>query len=407
MIEDSRVLVIVDVQKTFCEGGALGVEGGNAVAERIADFVTNNAYKYDLILTTQDWHINPGKHFSDNPDYVDSWPPHGVAGTEEAELHDAIASLPIDVYVKKGQYSAGYSGFDGKDSVGDSLEEILRDLDTKYVDIVGIAESHCVKATALDARRRGFETRVFSDLTVPTSEELGVLARFEMDEGGVEQIDSSHAFDFYVEPEDRLLPEDEDEDFEFSSRFPIRSSAGGLRMPIHAGDEYEVYDDDDFDDFNEDFQLDYQKTERNKDDEILAELEKSARNLPSIDDPVETAHPAGNSRAKSAAATDTATRDTAATDTADRAKPAADSVAAGAAATAAETGDDAEAPISINSGAVEEFDDELEALLGDEFDEALAGIDLDADFSAEASEADFDFSDIEVDPLNPDGDGKK
>ena len=105
---ENRALIIVDVQPTFTEGGALGVEGGNAVAERIADFVTENADEYTLILTTQDWHVDPGHHFSDTPDFVDTWPPHGVAGTAEAELHDAIASLPLDDGVKKGEYDAAY-----------------------------------------------------------------------------------------------------------------------------------------------------------------------------------------------------------------------------------------------------------------------------------------------------------
>ena len=61
-----RALLIVDVQPTFCEGGALAVAGGNAVAERIADFVTEYQDEYDLIVTTQDWHIDPGSHFSEN-----------------------------------------------------------------------------------------------------------------------------------------------------------------------------------------------------------------------------------------------------------------------------------------------------------------------------------------------------
>ena len=76
MEETTRALIIVDVQPTFCEGGALAVEGGNAVAEKIADFVQDNLDEYALILTTQDWHINPGSHFSDTPDFVDvSEPP--------------------------------------------------------------------------------------------------------------------------------------------------------------------------------------------------------------------------------------------------------------------------------------------------------------------------------------------
>ena len=173
MEEDTRALIIVDVQPTFCEGGALGVEGGNAVAERIADFVTENADEYELLVTTQDWHVNPGSHFSDTPDFVDTWPEHGVAGTAEAELHEAIASLPLDASVKKGEYSAAYSGFEGKDAEGRTLEEILRAAGIQTVDVVGLAESHCVKETALDALRLGWRTRVLSDLTVPVSPETG------------------------------------------------------------------------------------------------------------------------------------------------------------------------------------------------------------------------------------------
>lgn len=202
MEPQNRALVIVDVQPTFCEGGALGVAGGNEVAERIADFVTENADEYEFIVTTQDWHIEPGNHFSDDPDLVDTWPPHGVADTAEAELHEAIASLPVDCQVKKGQYSAAYSGFEGTDADGQTLENLLRAHDIQAVDVVGLAESHCVKETALDALHSGWPVRVFSDLTAPVSPELGEAARVEMDEAGIEQLDSSEAFGFYEEEDD-------------------------------------------------------------------------------------------------------------------------------------------------------------------------------------------------------------
>ena len=104
-----RALIIVDVQPTFCEGGALPVTGGNAIAEAVAAYVDAHRDEYKLIVTTQDWHIDPGEHFSENPDFVDTWPPHGVAGTDEAELHPALANVNADVTVKKGQYKAAYS----------------------------------------------------------------------------------------------------------------------------------------------------------------------------------------------------------------------------------------------------------------------------------------------------------
>ena len=104
----AKALIVVDVQPTFCEGGELGVQGGNAVAERIADYVNAHRSEYAYIATTQDWHIEPGTHWSEHPDFVDTWPVHGKAGTANAELHPAIAALNIEHHFKKGQYSPSY-----------------------------------------------------------------------------------------------------------------------------------------------------------------------------------------------------------------------------------------------------------------------------------------------------------
>lgn len=180
-----KALIIVDVQPTFCEGGALGVEGGTAVAERIAEFVDQHRGDYDLLITTQDWHIDPGGHFSDAPDFVDSWPRHGVAETPEAQLHPALTDLEFDYGIKKGQYDAGYSGFDGKDDGGKSLTELLHEAQIAEVDVVGIAESHCVLRTSLDAVDEGMRVRVLTDLTVPVSEDQGIAAREHMTAAGV------------------------------------------------------------------------------------------------------------------------------------------------------------------------------------------------------------------------------
>jgi len=189
----SRALIVVDVQPTFCEGGALAVPGGNAVARRIADFADTHRGDYDLVATTQDWHIDPGDHFSDTPDFVDSWPPHGLAGTPEAELHPALAHLDADVAIKKGQYQAAYSGFEGATESGATLEESLHAAGVDTVDVVGLAESHCVAQTALDAQTAGFTTRVFTDLTEPVSPELGAAARERLRGAGVQLAESSAA----------------------------------------------------------------------------------------------------------------------------------------------------------------------------------------------------------------------
>lgn len=183
---EARALIVVDVQPTFCEGGELAVEGGNKVAEDVAAYVAAHRDRYDVVVTTQDWHIDPGEHFSDSPDYVDSWPPHGIAGTPNAELHPALADLDPDVSVKKGQYAHGYSGFEGSAPDGRSLERVLRDAGIKAVDVVGLVESHCVKHTSLDAVRAGFATRVLTDLTIPVSAHQGEQARAELTAAGVE-----------------------------------------------------------------------------------------------------------------------------------------------------------------------------------------------------------------------------
>lgn len=163
-----RALIIVDVQPTFCEGGELPVQGGNAVAERIAQYVRAHREDYTFLATTQDWHIEPGNHFSKTPDFIDTWPPHGVAGSDHAALHQDIQYLGITRHFKKGQYSAA------------SISE---------VDVCGLALSHCVKETALDARRLGFETRVLTNLSEPVSPEQGIAACDILRENGVELVE--------------------------------------------------------------------------------------------------------------------------------------------------------------------------------------------------------------------------
>ncbi|WEV68855.1 isochorismatase family protein [Bifidobacterium sp. ESL0775] len=197
-----KALIIVDVQPTFCEGGELGVEGGTAVADRIAEYVKAHGDEYAYIATTQDWHIEPGSHFSDHPDFVDSWPKHGVAGTPNAELMPQIAALGLKHHFKKGQYASAYSGFEGiednTDRVqtreefaqmqkdGKTLAQGLKDAGVDHVDVVGLAESHCVKETALDAKKLGYSVTVFEDMTEPVSEDQGVSARKQMSEAGIE-----------------------------------------------------------------------------------------------------------------------------------------------------------------------------------------------------------------------------
>ncbi|HEY0167391.1 MAG TPA: isochorismatase family protein [Jatrophihabitans sp.] len=184
----SRALLIVDVQPTFCEGGELAVAGGDRIADRIAEHLRAHRAQYRLTITSQDWHLDPGEHFSERPDFIDSWPPHGLAGTANAELHPAVAAAlapaGADVTIKKGLRQAAYSAFDGTATDGRPLAEVLSDAGISELDVCGIAESHCVRASALDALQAGLAVRVLTDLTVPVSEESGAAARAEISAAG-------------------------------------------------------------------------------------------------------------------------------------------------------------------------------------------------------------------------------
>lgn len=164
-----KALIVVDVQKDFCEGGSLAVDGGAEVAQRITDLLLEHDYAH--VVATKDYHIDPGDHFSENPDYRDSWPPHCVVGTPGVEFHPAFNPAVVEAVFHKGHYSAAYSGFEGTlaDDDGVTLTDWLRERGVDEVDVVGIATDYCVKATAADAAAAGFATTVLLDLTAGVS----------------------------------------------------------------------------------------------------------------------------------------------------------------------------------------------------------------------------------------------
>ncbi|MFE2294453.1 isochorismatase family protein [Streptomyces sp. NPDC059452] len=184
-----RALIVVDVQNDFCEGGSLAVAGGADVAAAITDLIGEAQPGYRHVVATRDHHVDPGDHFSETPDFVDSWPVHCVAGTEGVGFHPnfapAVASGAIDSVFDKGAYSAAYSGFEGADENGTGLAQWLRDRSVTEVDVVGIATDHCVRATALDAAREGFVTHVLLDLTAGVSPATTERALEELRTAGV------------------------------------------------------------------------------------------------------------------------------------------------------------------------------------------------------------------------------
>lgn len=177
-------LIIVDVQNDFVSG-SLAVSGGDRVAHAIAKYIQDGqgGWENDYIITTQDWHDDPGSHWSDTPNFVDTWPVHCKAGAWGAELHDALDDIDVHKRFYKGWDSAAYSGFEGDTAVAYGrlgLGEWLRERGVDSVDICGIATDYCVKATVLDAVKLGFNATVLRDLTAAVSPEGEEAAINEM-----------------------------------------------------------------------------------------------------------------------------------------------------------------------------------------------------------------------------------
>jgi nicotinamidase/pyrazinamidase len=183
-----RALLIVDVQNDFCEGGSLAVAGGGATAAAITRYLAAHAAEYAHVIASRDYHIQPGPHFSDEPDFAGTWPPHCVAGTPGAQFHPALDTSRVDAVFSKGAYSAAYSAFEGTDEAGTPLAEWLRAHGVDALDVAGIATDYCVRASTLDAVRLGFATRVLLELTAGVDSATTATALAEMREAGAELV---------------------------------------------------------------------------------------------------------------------------------------------------------------------------------------------------------------------------
>jgi nicotinamidase/pyrazinamidase len=186
-----RALIVVDVQNDFCEGGSLAVDGGAEVAFRIGELLHAWSHQgpkapdYQAAVATRDHHIDPGDHFSADPDYEHSWPPHCVVGSDGEAFHPNLDPQPFDAVFLKGEHAAAYSGFEGRAQDGAMLADWLRGRDITHVDVCGIATDHCVRATALDAVQNGFETRLLRGLCAGVAPETTAAALAEMQRVGV------------------------------------------------------------------------------------------------------------------------------------------------------------------------------------------------------------------------------
>ena len=180
----SKALVVTDVQRDFCEGGSLAVLGAASVARRINTLLYGE-HDYAAIVATRDHHVDPGSHFSADPDFIDSWPRHCEAGTTGADFHPNLTFRNFDAVFDKGEYEAAYSGFEGRTPEGEDLSGWLTAREISEVDICGIATDYCVRATALDAVRAGFDTTLLVDLTAAVHPEQVPHVVAELEAAGV------------------------------------------------------------------------------------------------------------------------------------------------------------------------------------------------------------------------------
>ena len=170
-----QALIVIDVQNDFCPGGALAVAGG----DEVVPLINNLAKDFEHIILTQDWH--PAGHFSFasthsgrqpfetiTADYGPQvlWPDHCVQATAGAALHDALQIPHASLVLRKGKHRAidSYSAFyenDHKTPTG--LVGYLRERGLTRVYVAGLAFDFCVRYSAEDARRAGFEAVVIED----------------------------------------------------------------------------------------------------------------------------------------------------------------------------------------------------------------------------------------------------
>lgn len=178
----NQAVVIVDVQKDFVEGGSLAVAGGQKLADHLAAIIPALRETGVQVFFTKDWHIDPGSHFSETPDYVDSWPRHCEALTAGADFAADFGDAPGRVF-RKGEFQASYSGAEGFNTDGLDLISALQEAEVEVVTVVGIAFDYCVAATASDIAAAGFNTYVAKPLTAsvnPDNDEATTAALVSM-----------------------------------------------------------------------------------------------------------------------------------------------------------------------------------------------------------------------------------
>jgi nicotinamidase/pyrazinamidase len=151
-----------------------------------------HAADYDIIVASRDWHdpdSDNGGHFArGEPDHVQTWPVHCVAGSAGADYDPGLDVASVTHHVKKGQGSPAYSLFEGTTDDGTTVEELLDRYGIVDIDVTGIATDYCVRASALDAIARGRHVRVLTDLVAGVDAGSSDAALAELAHAGAELV---------------------------------------------------------------------------------------------------------------------------------------------------------------------------------------------------------------------------
>jgi nicotinamidase/pyrazinamidase len=190
-----NALLVVDLQNDFVEGGSLPVAGGTQVVAHVARHVRHFRSEYAFVVATRDMHEDPPDHFSDQPDFIKTWPKHGLRGTPGAALCTPISNLVrekiVQAVMDKGRHSAAYSAFEAVDPRGHLMIDVLKEQRIDHIDVCGLATDYCVLASALDARKHEFQVRVLVNQCGAVSPEGGQRAFEEMKAAGCQLMAAS------------------------------------------------------------------------------------------------------------------------------------------------------------------------------------------------------------------------
>ena len=178
------VLIVVDVQRDFCEGGALAASDTLSLLAPLQQFIEAARRAGVAIVYTQDWHPAAHSSFQTNGG---PWPVHCVAQTRGSQLMPPLRPNSDDIVVQKGVAvdGAGYSAFEASGLAGR-----LRSIEAERIAVTGIATEYCVRATALDAAAAGFETSVLVDLIRPVNASETPKILEELQKAGLKTVSS-------------------------------------------------------------------------------------------------------------------------------------------------------------------------------------------------------------------------